>query len=80
VTLEAAVRREVIRQLRDSPVTGPLFHEAEKQVRPVAGKAAGQAYFEAVIYEAGLADIYADQVRRRLHQTRLEKTRPGGAR
>jgi hypothetical protein len=78
--LEQTVRREVIRQLRDSPVTGPLFHEAEKVVRPVAGKAAGQAYFEQVIFEAGLADIYADAVKRRLRQARFEKTRPGGAR
>jgi hypothetical protein len=77
VTLEATVRREVIRQLRDSPVTGALFFEAEKAVRPVAGKASGQAYFEAVVLEAGLRDIYEDAVRRKMRKARA--ARPGGA-
>ena len=77
MTLEATVRREVIRQLQDSPVTGPLFHEAEKVVRPVAGKASGQAYFEAVVLEAGLRDIYEEAVRRRLRKARA--SRAGGA-
>lgn len=75
MTLEATVRREVIRQLRDSPVTGPLFHEAEKVVRPVAGKASGLAYFEAVMLEAGLRDIYREAVRRKMRQARAR----GGA-
>ena len=67
---DAEARRAVMADFRSSPVTRPLLWEAEKVVRPVMGRASGTAFDEAVVEEAGLADLYRREVERRKRKVR----------
>jgi hypothetical protein len=60
----AEARRVVLVRLRESPVTAPLIWEAEKSVRPIFGELNRAAFEDAVILEAGLADVFRREVER----------------
>jgi hypothetical protein len=61
---ESEARRLVIRRLRESPVTGPLIWESEKELAPVLGNSNRTALEDAAIHEAGLADVFRREVER----------------
>ena len=64
------IRQQVCQELRQSPITGPLLDTTEKMMRPKLTPARQLAVDEALVFAAGLADLYEAEIRRKVEKVR----------